>query len=512
MPGLDGEGESMEAKTTAMTYVPRRIIGAGVLFLLLACGHAAFAKVIVYPIPEGVKVNDAYSVRIRPLGGTWRKVGIYNVEVRTGWDTKTDSSMAYFDCNEPVEIEVTRNTGKIDRIDLRPKRLQLKPKQVREHSFRFIMNEPKKISVEINGDIYDNLHIFARYPESDPITAESDEVVYFGPGYHRLDKPLNLESRKTLYIAGGAFIEVGLNNDTSQGAHVRGESLSDVTLRGRGIIYMPGPSFGDVHGPQGLRLRRCSRVKVDGITLIKQSRGWTNCIQNNTDVAYTDVALISVGRNGDGIDVVGGRDIVVDNCFVRASDDALCIKTWSIDHDLDHVVFKNCTAWNDITSHPIEIGFELRSSYARNIAFQNIDIPHSNGQHPPTSDFGTIDISHGDNAILSNVLFEGIHIENIHSPDYKLISCSIVHDPTWSLAAGDRNRGRGKDIVFRNIFYAGDAESKISGYNSTHGFDGITFENFHYNGQVATSPAEANLTIGDFVKTVSFKKSKVPNR
>jgi len=480
-------------------------------FLSFACAQSSWAKVIVYPVPAGVKINDSYSLRIRPMGGSWQKVGIYNVEVRTSWDTKTDSSMAYFDCDEPVEVEVTSNR-KIKTIDIRPKRLHLTPKKRDAKTIRFVMNEPKKISVEINGDIYDNLHIFARPPESDPVVSEGENVIYFGPGYHRLDQPLVLESGTTVYIAGGAFVEIDANNDKVRESHIYADGQSDITIRGRGIIYMPGPSFGDVHGPQGLRLRRCSRIKVDGITLIKQSRGWTNCIQNSTGIAYADVALISVGRNGDGIDVVGGRDIVIDNCFVRASDDALCIKTWSIDHDLDHVVFKNCTAWNDITSHPIEIGFELRSSYAQNIAFRNIDIIHSNGQHPPTADFGTIDISHGDNATLSNVLFETIYIEKVHSPDYKLISCSIVHDPTWSLAAGDENRGTGKEITFRNIFYTGSAESKIEGYDEDHGFDGIVFENFHYNGQLVTSSEEANLTIGKHVKNVSFEKGGEASR
>jgi len=477
--------------------------------LLLTGNLPSFAKVMVYPVPPGVETNDSYSLRIRPLGGSWQRVGIYNVEVRTSWDTKTGSSMAYFDCDEPVEIEVI-SKGKIKTIDIRPKRLRLTPEKKGAKTIRFTMHEPKKISVEINGDIYNNLHIFARYPESDPVVSESTDTIYFGPGYHRLDKPLVLESGKTVYIAGGAFVEIDANNDKALESHIYADRKSDITIRGRGIIYMPGLSFGDVYGPQGIRLLYCSRVKVDGITLIKQSRGWTNCIYDGSDVFYNDVALISVSRNGDGIDIVGGRDVVIDNCFVRAADDALCIKTWSRVQQMEDVIFQNCVAWNDITSHSIEIGFELRSPYVRNITFRNIDIIHSNGQNPPTENFGTIDISHGDNAVLSNVLFDTIHIEQVHSPDYKLISCSIVHDPTWSLAAGDENRGQGKDITFRNIFYAGYAESKISGYDEAHGFDGIAFENFYYNGQLATTPAMANLTVGKFVKNVSFKNPTTP--
>ncbi|RKX39412.1 MAG: hypothetical protein DRP64_14300, partial [Verrucomicrobia bacterium] len=351
------------------------MINALLFSLLLTCCPPSFAKVIVYPIPEGVEANDSYSVRIRPLGGTWRQVGIYNVEVRTSWDTKTNSSMAYFDCDEPVEVEVT-NSRVVKSVDIRPKRLHLTHEKTGSRTFRFIMNEPKKISVEVNGDIYDNLHIFARYPESDPISSGSADVIYFGPGYHSLDKQLILKSGKTVYIAGGAFVEINANNDKSLESHIYANAQNEITIRGRGIVYLPGLSFGDVYGPQGIRLLGCSRVRVDGITLLKQSRGWTNCIYDGTDIVYHDVALISVSRNGDGIDVVGSRRVVVDNCFVRASDDALCIKTWHGGQTLDDVVFQNCVAWNDITSHPIEIGFELRSPYARNITFRNIDVIH----------------------------------------------------------------------------------------------------------------------------------------
>jgi len=490
-----------------MNLLANRMMKISILATLLAGGVSSFATITTWPIPAGVAENTTYGVRIRSLGGTWQPVDVYNAEVRTSWDTKTDSSMVYFDCDEPVEVEVTINSKNISTVDIRPKRLHIDPVVASSHVFTFIMDQPKKISVEVNGDIYDNLHIFARAPEVDPLTSGSTDVTYYGPGHHVLTSRQVLQSGKTLYVAGGAFVEIDVGG-TTYDSHIFAQWKNNITIRGRGVIYMPGLSFGEVHAPQGLRLLGCTDVRVEGVTLLKQSRGWVNDADDCTNVLYDDVGIISVGRNSDGIDIVGSQHVVVKDCFVRAGDDALTIKSWTGDAGMEDVIFQDCVAWNDITSHPIEIGFELRAPEVKDITFRNIDIIHSNGQSPYTSDFGTIDISHGDGATLRNVLFENIYIEKIHSAAYKLVSASIVYDSNWSEAPGDSNRGEGRNIQFKNIFYTGSAASGISGYNNDHTFDGVPFENFYYNGQLATTPGEANLTVGNYVENEGFKKTR----
>lgn len=480
------------------------------ILAVLAGGASSYATITTWPLPAGAAANTTYGVKIRPLGGTWQSVDVYNAGVRTGATTGTDSSMVYFDSDEPVEVEVTINSKNISTVDIRPKRLHINPVIASSHVFTFVMDQPKKISVEVNGDIYDNLQIFARSPEVDPITGPSANVTYYGPGYHLLTGRQVLQTGQTMYIAGGAFVEIDLQGNASLDSHIFAQSKSSITIRGRGVIYMPGPSYGEVHGPQGIRLLGCSNVRIEGITLLKQSRGWTNDAEDCWYAVYADLGIITMGRNSDGIDIVGSQHVVVKDCFVRAGDDALTVKSWTGDPGMEDVVFQDCVAWNDITSHPIEIGFELRAPEVKDITFRNIDIIHSNGQSPYTSDFGTIDISHGDGATLRNILFENIYVENIHytgSNPYKLVSGSIVYDSNWSLLPGDENRGEGRNIRFKNIFYTGSAASGMSGYNNDHTFDGVTFENFYYNNQLATTPAQANLSVGNYAYNVGFKKT-----
>jgi hypothetical protein len=471
--------------------------------LLISNTHLLFAKLITYPIPEGIAQNSTYTVKIRTLGGTWETLGIYNVEVRTGWTNKTNSSMTYFDTDEPVEIEVTRNNLYINKVAIRPLRLHIPFEKTAGNSIRFIMNKPEKISIEIDDNIYNNLHIFARAPESNPISQGTASVTYFGRGHHVITDPMVLESDHTYYIAGGAFVEIDLSSLPSAEAHVYALNKKNITIRGRGVIYMPGSSFSEVVAPQGLRLLYCSQIRVDGITLLKQSRGWTNDVHDCTNVEYNDIGLISVSMNGDGIDIVGSQNVVVKNCFVRAPDDALCVKAWQGDQKTEDIIFQDCVAWNDITSHPIEIGFEIRSPYARNITFRNIDVIHSNNT---LDNMGTIDISHGDNARLYDVLFENIYVEKIHSPILRLIDFNIVYNSSWSLSPDPSQRGSVKDVTLRNIFYSGNNSSQLSGYNSEHTVDGIHFENFYYNNQLVTSAANAKLNIGNYVYNVSYAK------
>lgn len=471
---------------------------------LIGNTNLLFAKLITYPIPEGVTQNNTYTVKVRTLGGNWETLGIYNVEVRTGWSSKTNSSMAYFDTDEPIEIEVVRNSQYINSAVIRPLRLHIPFKKIDASTIRFIMNKAEKISVEIDDNIYNNLQIFARTPEINPLTEGSATVTYFGPGHHILYEPLFLESNHTYYIAGGAFVEIDLSALPAAESHVYALSKNNITICGRGILFMPGSSFSDNVVPQGLRLLYCSQINVDGITLLKQSRGWTNDIHDCTNVVYNDIGVISTCINGDGIDIAGSQNVVVKNCFVRASDDALCVKSWTGDQKMEDVIFQDCVAWNDITSHPIEIGFELRAPYVRNITYRNIDIIHSNNT---IDNMGTIDISHGDNARLYDVLFENIYVEKIHSSKLQLIDFNIVYNPSWSLSPNVDQRGSIKNVTLRNIFFNGNNTSSLSGFNSDHTIDGVHFENLYYNNQLATKAFDAKLNIGNYVNNVSFNKT-----
>ena len=162
-----------------------------------------------------------------------------------------NASMVYFDCAGAVEVEVVKNDGEIRDVAIRPASAGIDG-VVNENRVMFTIDGPRKLSLEVNGDRFHNLYVFANPVEEDapnpgdpgvivvrPGTHRTEElqslitpdvsVLYFESGMHVLEQPqLRIPSGKTVYVAGGAVIA---------GAFVC-DRVQDVTIRGRGIVYM----------------------------------------------------------------------------------------------------------------------------------------------------------------------------------------------------------------------------------------------------------------------------------
>lgn len=91
----------------------KRITSA--VFALCAAIAGINAEVVTYPAGEGVETLDDFSVKVRQAGGDWQPVAVYPVKVDEVRDTKhhvETASMAYFDFDGTVEVEVTANSKK----------------------------------------------------------------------------------------------------------------------------------------------------------------------------------------------------------------------------------------------------------------------------------------------------------------------------------------------------------------------------------------------------------------
>ena len=73
------------------------------------------------------------------------------------------------------------------------------------NSIEFELIEPTKISIEIDGNIYENLFIFAEEQETEKPCPTDDNVIYFGKGVHHIDV-IELKENQTLYLEAGAFV------------------------------------------------------------------------------------------------------------------------------------------------------------------------------------------------------------------------------------------------------------------------------------------------------------------
>lgn len=120
-------------------------------------------QLITYPAPAGAELMDDFTLKVREAGKDWQSVATYPVkvdEVRETKHTVEKASMSYFDFSGEVEVSVTFNHGTIQTGRIRPLSYEITP-SIDGNTMTFKLNRPRNLSVEVNGDIFHNLHLFA---------------------------------------------------------------------------------------------------------------------------------------------------------------------------------------------------------------------------------------------------------------------------------------------------------------------------------------------------------------
>ena len=114
-----------------------------------------------YPIPEGVPVLKDFRVRVRIPNQEWVELGTYRAKI--DMHDVREASVAYFDFCGQVECEVTALRESVRSVEIRPRSSSVD--FTREGDvIRFFLDRPAMLSVEINGDRFHNLHLFAENP------------------------------------------------------------------------------------------------------------------------------------------------------------------------------------------------------------------------------------------------------------------------------------------------------------------------------------------------------------
>ena len=116
----------------------------------------------------------------------------------------------------------------------------------------FTIDGPRKLSLEVNGDRFHNLHIFANPVEEDAPNPGDPGVIVVRPGNHQTEELQRLITPEVsvIYFESGihvleqpqfriAFRCNGLcrRRIGHYGAFIC-DHVQDVTIRGRGIVYM----------------------------------------------------------------------------------------------------------------------------------------------------------------------------------------------------------------------------------------------------------------------------------
>lgn len=463
------------------------------LWICVLTGTVTGAKVEVAGAPQGISLNNDFIVKVRPEGKSkWVIVPTYLVKVDEVRETKHHverASMATFDFSEKVEIAVTYNKGKIDSARVRPLSYDI-PFTIEGNTLRFSLVKPANLSVEVNGDIFHNLHLFANPLDTFKVDKKNPDLIYFGPGIHRFEGgEFRIPSGKTVYVAGGAVMM----------GRMLIENVHDVKLLGRGII--------DPSVKMGIRIANSRNVYVEGLMA-------TQCATGGSDsVTIRNVKVISYFGWGDGMNVFPSRNVLFDRVFCRTSDDCTTVYGTRLGFEgpSSNITMQNSTLWADV-AHPIFIGIHGnvdKPEILENLNYVNIDIlDHKEKQ---LNYQGCLAINAGDENLIRNVRFEDIRIENFRQG--QLVNLRIFFNEKYCKAPG---RGI-ENVVFKNVSYAGNrAEiSVIEGYDAQRKVRNIRFENLRINGQIISDdmPGKpkwyhtgdmARIYVGPHVEGVSF--------
>jgi hypothetical protein len=452
--------------------------------------------------PAGESASDDFSVRIdgQPVFVYQARVSAMPVnQVWPGYQRPLDqtelASFAYFDTTSPVQVEIT-SRKLINSVTIRPLSYGIQA-SVSGQTISFRLEKPRQVVVEVN-DWHNALHLFANPPETILLAPDEPQVRYFGPGIHEAGL-ITLHSGETLYIAGGAVVH----------GYVRAENADHVRIMGRGIL-----DAGNVDRSAGgamIVLRECAHAQIEGIVL-RDPHVWTVMPAGCRDVHISNIKLIGLWRyNADGIDVVNSQDVLIEDCFVRSFDDSLVVKGLdAYDHyqrfgqDVRNVVWRNCVVWND-WGRGLEIGAETQAPVMEAIVFENCDIVHFVHR--------AMDIQHGDRALVRDVRFESIRVEEpitegariagelYTAEDVGLLAELIIYFTMWNK---DPERGRIEAVRFKDVQILTERALRvnIAGYDPVHQVRDVTFQNLTCQGRQVEQIAPPHFTLNEFVQDI----------
>ncbi|MCL2411484.1 MAG: glycosyl hydrolase family 28 protein [Treponema sp.] len=451
----------------------------------------AESELALHPLAHGIRYthhNNDFSVTVRQPGGDWQDLFEYKVMV--DMDDSQSASMVQFDFFGRVEVRAKFNYGVVNSAVIRPLSKNIKP-EIKGNYVSFFLDEPAKLSVEINGDRRRNLHVFANSIETEKYDSESPGVMYFGEGIHLPDdnddkKGWKISSNTTVYLAAGSVLRGKLICDT----------VENVRIIGRGIFDNP---------ENGIDIRYSKNVEVSGFTFINPLRN-TVCIGQCRDVKVSNIKSFSNTSWSDGINIYCSENVEIDDVFLRTSDDCIAIygHRWKFFGDVKNCTIKNSILWADI-AHPINIGTHGNTSIEgdtlENFLFSNIDILEHDEDDREYQ--GCMALSFGDHNLAKDFVFENIRVENIM--EGQLFNLRVFYNEKYCTGPG---RGI-QNIVFRNISYNWEGWPEnpgiISGYDSERMIKDVKFENIVINGKRAKSFEDANIRMGEFTKNITIE-------
>lgn len=379
----------------------------------------------------------------------------------------------------PVKVHVL---GEFKEALIRPLNTRLEIR--REHNnLYFQVPGIKKLSIELDGDLKRPLLLLTTRYVPCP---EEGAAYFFRKGKVYNIGSLELKTGECAYLEEGSIVC----------GKIRAYKADRVSVLGNGILYGGVWHKPDENGGRLMvEMTLGENMLVQGITVV--DNGVWNIVPGACKhVVIRDVNILSRLVTGDGIDIVGCEDVLVEKVFIRACDDCIAIKACPLPdpaacRNIKDITVRDCVFWNAEPGNALEIGYELRCNEVSGVTFSDCDIIHC--EYEGNQSGGVLTIHNADRARVHDIVYENIRIEDAQE---KLVDIKIL-DSKYS---SDRVRGEVEDVYFKNIEVGGD----IFPVSIIRGFEmhqevrwpkRIHFRNFRIHGETMRNANQMRMVV-----------------
>jgi hypothetical protein len=376
-------------------------------------------------------------------------------------------NIAAFVCTQPCKLAIhLREPART--LTVRPKHARIAVTG-KDRDWTLALPGPCKLYVEIES--LPPLLIFADPPEP-KVELDPTKVRVFGPGVHTPGL-ITLKDNDQVYLAPGAVVYGGLRG-----------SPRHAKVFGRGILD------GSKLDASMVRLEGASHVLVEGI-LMRCGKNWQNTLQDCDDITYRNVKILSFVPYGDGIDPVCSRNIRIEDCFFRCSDDCIAVKAMRGGPAVTGITVQDCVMAGYNFSDGFTIGYETHTESITGITVKNCDILYARGA-TKAGEHSAFSIICDGPATVRDVTFEDIRIEENVT---RLFELNVTDGAFYTKAPP----GRIRNVRLKNIQWERACPIMLTGHNAEHLVEDVVFEGC----QVAGKPlSSAQIQANEFVKGI----------
>ncbi len=405
-----------------------------------------------------------------------------------------------FDFEGTVHLDVTIKETVITSATLRPSVYGISP-AFSEHTISFDLTHSGNYVLEYNDNSETALQIFANPIEKNPITEEDakkdDNIIYVGPGIYDAGV-FPIKNNTTIYLAGGAYVY----------GQFSAEGVSDVTIRGRGIVS------GSIYNRNSSNeytipvvMRKVKNLTIEDVAFFDPA-GWTLHLWKCENVKVNNVKIITARSNGDGISIQSCSDVEVNGGYVRTWDDSLVVKNSDMG-STNNINIHDVVVWTDL-AQSMEVGYETYGPTMNNIKFENITVVHA--MHK-----AVISLHNCDQAKISNVTYKNITVEDAEclgddrgdkENDF-LIDFTIAYNADWTKSGDKRGSVDGVNIENVKVYKMADSVcARMRGEDSDSALKNIEIKGLEIEGKQITSATELGLAANEFVSNLTFETTE----